>query len=425
MQRIIFLFFCFMLTIAVSAQDDIVTLSVDTSEVVGEVSPYVYGVNHGPWAFIPADWIDTIDTVGATFVRFPGGNWGDENIIRDYQLRDMMFWAEQMGGVEVSISVNLERSTPEEAAETVRMANIDNDYGITYWSIGNEPNLFEDYSTEQHNREWREFAEAMLAVDPDIQFIGPDISQYRANPTLDPKDDEGLLYLDEFLKANGDMVDVVSVHRYPFPTSLSGPIATIAEIRESTREWERIIPTLHETVLELTGEAKPIAVTEINSHWSNAIGFETAPDSHYNAIWWADVLGQMIVGDVFLVNYFTLQSQSSIGGYGLIGRSDPRPTFYTYQMYQHFGDQLLTASSSDEDVSIFASFDEDNNLTLLVVNLAEETRTVRFDVGDFEAVSAERWLFDLDTNAESQGAFELAENLTLSPQSITALVIAG
>ncbi|MEM9950060.1 MAG: hypothetical protein AAF846_00560 [Chloroflexota bacterium] len=425
MRRIIFLFFCFMLTIAVSAQDDIVTLSVDTSEIVGEVSPYVYGVNHGPWAFIPADWIDTIDTVGATFVRFPGGNWGDENIIRDYQLRDMMFWAEQMGGVEVSISVNLERSTPEEAAETVRMANIDNDYDITYWSIGNEPNLFDDYSTEQHNREWREFAEAMLAVDPDIQFIGPDISQYRANPTLDPKDDEGLLYLDEFLKANGDMVDVVSVHRYPFPTSLSGPIATIADIRESTREWEQIIPSLHETVLELTGEAKPIAVTEINSHWSNSIGFETAPDSHYNAIWWADVLGQMIVGDVFLVNYFTLQSPSSIGGYGLIGRSDPRPTFYTYQMYQHFGDQLLSASSSDEDVSIFASFDEDNNLTLLIVNLAEETRTVRFDLGNFEAISVERWLFDLDTNAESQGAFELAENLILSPQSITALVITG
>ncbi|MEL6405466.1 MAG: hypothetical protein AAFR81_13940 [Chloroflexota bacterium] len=399
-------------------------LTVDTSEVIGEVGDYVYGVNHGPWANIPANWIDRMDTIGVNFIRFPGGNWGDENSIQSYHLRDIMFWAERMGDVEVSISVNLERGTPEEAADTVRMV-IENDFDITYWSIGNEPNLFEDYSTEQHNREWREFAEAMLAVDPDIQFIGPDISQYQGNPTVDPKDDEGLLYLDEFLRANGDMVDIVSVHRYPFPSSMTGDVATIPDIRENTREWETIIPTLHETVLALTGEAKPIAVTEINTHWSSAMGFDAAPDSHYNAIWWADVLGQMIVGDVFMVNYFTLQSGNSIGGYGLLARREARPTFYTYQMYQHFGNQLLNASSDDEDVSIFASFDADNNLTLIVVNLEEEARTVNFDLGDFEASSTEHWLFDLETNAELQGTLDITESLTLSPQSITALVIAG
>ncbi|MEO0596191.1 MAG: hypothetical protein AAF126_08795, partial [Chloroflexota bacterium] len=173
------------------------------------------------------------------------------------------------------------------------------------------------------------------------------------------------------------------------------------------------------------GEAKPIAVTEINTHWSSAMGFDAAPDSHYNAIWWADVLGQMIVGDVFMVNYFTLQSGNSIGGYGLLARREARPTFYTYQMYQHFGNQLLNASSDDEDVSIFASFDADNNLTLIVVNLEEEARTVNFDLGDFEASSTEHWLFDLETNAELQGTLDITESLTLSPQSITALVIAG
>lgn len=424
MQRLSVLVICFLLVLSVSAQGDVVMLTVDTSEVISEVSDYVYGVNHGPWANVPVNWIDRMDTIGVNFIRFPGGNWGDENTIQTYHLRDIMFWAERMGDVEVSISVNLERGTPEEAADTVRMV-IENDFDITYWSIGNEPNLFDDYSTEQHNREWREFAEAMLAVDPDIQFIGPDISQYQGNPTVDPKDDEGLLYLDEFLRANGDMVDIVSVHRYPFPSSMTGEVATIADIRENTREWETIIPTLHETVLALTGEAKPIAVTEINTHWSGAMGFDAAPDSHYNAIWWADVLGQMIVGDVFLVNYFTLQSGNNIGGYGLLARREARPTFYTYQMYQHFGNQLLNASSDDEDVSIFASFDADNNLTLIVVNLEEEARTVNFDLGDFEASSTEHWLFDLETNAELQGTLDVTESLTLSPQSITALVIAG
>jgi len=425
MHKLYFLVICWLLVSPTLAQDDVIRLTVDTSDHISEVSPYVYGVNYGPWSYVPVDWIDTIDTVGATFIRFPGGNWGDLNFIRDNHLRDLFFWAERMGNLEVSISVNLETGDPERAADLVRRVNIENDYGVTYWSIGNEPNLFADYSTEQHNRDWRAFAEAMLAVDPDIQFIGPDISQYQGDPTLDPKDDAGRLYLDEFLIANGDLVDIVSVHRYPFPSRMAGPTATIDEVRLSTREWETIIPALNETVFELTGEAKPIAVTEINSHWSNGVGFETANDSHYNAIWWADVLGQMIVGDVFLVNYFALQSDSTTGGYGLIGRFDARPTYYTYRMYQQFGTQLVAATSSDPDVSIFAAFDDDDKLTLMIINLAEDEKTIALDLGDFEAQSADHWLFDLSHNADMLGEINLADAMTLSPQSITALVITG
>ncbi len=37
--------------------------------------------------------------------------------------------------------------TPEKAAELVRYTNIEKKYGVVYWSIGNEPNLFAE---QQH-----------------------------------------------------------------------------------------------------------------------------------------------------------------------------------------------------------------------------------------------------------------------------------
>jgi hypothetical protein len=106
----------------------------------------------------------------------------------------------------------------------------------------------------------------------------------------------------------------------------------------ASAEWDAIIPYLRELILEKTGKDLPIAVTEVNSHWSNAIGGEATPDSYMNAIWWADVLGRMIKNQVDIVNYFSLQSHPSIGGYGLFSRSEPRPTYNVYQIYQQFGE---------------------------------------------------------------------------------------
>src|SRR5690606_18753709 len=123
------------------------------------------------------------------------------------------------------------------AARLVNYANVENDYDIRYWYIGNEPSLFDDYDVARLNREWRAIAEAMLAVDPDIVLIGPEPHQWNglANATL--LDDNGVEWVTGFLEANGDLVDIVAVHRYPFPRSDSDPSTTVADLRENTLEW--------------------------------------------------------------------------------------------------------------------------------------------------------------------------------------------
>src|ERR1044071_2465686 len=55
---------------------------VDPSQDLGEISKYTLGGNHGPWSEFSADALKKTIELGVTFIRWPGGNWGDRNDIR-------------------------------------------------------------------------------------------------------------------------------------------------------------------------------------------------------------------------------------------------------------------------------------------------------------------------------------------------------
>lgn len=404
------------------------TLNVYADQVIGELSPYVYGANYGPLQVVTVDLIDAAIDSGINILRFPGGRWGDLNDIRPQQIDDFIRVC-RMIGAEAIIHVRLEHGTPEAAAELVRYTNIEKEYNVRYWSIGNEPNLFDDYTTADHNRDWRIIAEAMLAVDPNILLIGPDTSQFGGNTFTDPHplDSQGLEWVSEFMRANGDMVDVVAVHRYPFPRTMGAPITSIEDLRGNTPEWSLILPTLRGVIMDATGrDDYAIAVTEANSHWSGSIGGEASLDSHYNAIWWADALGRLLQSLPFSVNFFDMQSFDARGGWGLLNRYDVRPTYYTYQIYKRFGNLLLTAEAPDDEVTIYAAQREDSALTLIVINLQDDEQTRRLGLNGFTpAGAAEVWRLSQELNAEQIADVELSDGviLTLPPQSVTLYIL--
>ncbi|MCU0475730.1 MAG: hypothetical protein MUC99_06420, partial [Anaerolineae bacterium] len=53
----------------------------------------------------------------------------------------------------------------------------------------------------------------------------------------------------------------------------------------------------------------------------------------------------------------------------MLGTNSIRPTANTYYMYRHFGTELLDASSTTPDVTVYAAQREDGAVTLMVVNL--------------------------------------------------------
>jgi hypothetical protein len=398
-------------------------LYVDAAQELGPISPLVYGTNTGPWQHLTGSMMPYVEEAGFTLLRFPGGNWGDEYLLTQQRFDEFVALA-RMLDAEPMVNVKLLKADPEKAAKWVEYANVTQGYGIVYWGIGNEPSLYAskrgltDYDTAAFNQQWREFARAMKAVDPSILLIGPETHQYTGTPDGNPRDRNGKDWMREFLVANGDLVDIVSFHRYPFGSFEP----QIDDLRRNGAEWDAIVPILRALIRETTGRDLPIAVTEVNSNWTNASGGEATPDSFYNAIWWADVLGRIIVHRVDIVSQFALEGA---GGLGLMGHPDPRPTYYVYRLYSQFGSELLYASSDDPLLRIYAARREDGALTVMVINLgpAEATKPLRLD--DFTPHgTAEVWLLDADHLAEAMGEQRIAngDRITLPAQAISLYI---
>lgn len=408
------------------------TLLVNPTTSLGPISPYVYGTNYGPWVSLRMETLPLAYDAGLTVVRWPGGEWGDANDIQPYQIDGFVDLARKMGA-EPYIHVRFVGSTPEKAAEIVRYTNKEKGYNIKFWSIGNEPSLYEQgqgertqWDAARFSQEWRQFADAMKTVDPTILLLGPETHQFTGNPAWDPKDSQGRDWMREFLKINGDKVDIVSFHRYPFPNTPDRSSAKIPDLRNDAPTWSGIVQNLRQTIAEETGRDLPVAVTEFNSHWSRSISGEATPDSHYNAIWLADVLGRLITEKVDVATQFLLVSGSEQSGFGLLERYNPRPSYFTYQLYKRFGQELVASSSTVAGVSVYAARRDDGALTIMAINLNDDEVAAPLLVTDLAPNAvAEVWRLDADHQAEriDDQALAPGAKVTLAPQSVTLLIV--
>jgi alpha-L-arabinofuranosidase len=409
-------------------------LFVNAANPIGPISPYIFGTNYGPWTFINPAARNTAKDAGLTLLRYPGGNWGDVNDLMEYQLDEAVALAKQLGA-EPLIHVRLANGSIENAVKLLKYANQTKKYNIKYWSIGNEPSLFatgvadiKGYDTARYNKEWRQFAEAMRAVDPIIKLVGPDIHQYMADPAARPKDPNGKDWLEEFLKANGDLVDVVTVHRYPFPKNQQDLIPPKDELLASSEEWDQIIPAMRKVISETTSHDKPIGIMELNSSWATTSGGDASPETFANALWFGDVLGRLIKQRVDMVAQFLLASKVGGGGgtLGLFDGDAPRPIYYVYPMYQRFGRELVESSTDKELVSIYASKRDDGALTLMVINRSAQEQTLPLQLYGFTPdKAAEVYRFDESHNAEKIEPQTIAagSKITLPSYSMTLYVL--
>jgi hypothetical protein len=422
--------FALLLTLLLSAAPLRATeegLVVTVDEPLGAISPYVRGANCGILCAIPVAMFTEAQNSGVTLLRY-GGGFSDERELTSSNIDTFMATA-QLVGADPMITVRLHNSTPEASAEDVRYANIERGYNVRYWSIGNEPTLFAnlfrtEYDAEQHSREWRAHAEAMLAVDPSIILVGPDLHQYPGVPGQNPRDSAGRDWLETFLEANGDLIGIVSIHRYPFPRSQANPVVSRDDLRLNSREWdENIIPMVRDVTRRITGRDIPVGVMEINSSWANNQRGEATMDSLYNAIWYGDVLGRLIRQRVEMVAYWDFQRRDL--SFGLIGGSQVRPTYYTVQMYARFGSEAVMTASDVPDVNIYAALRDDGALTMMIVNLSAESATMPLTITGFDpAEEAELWRLDAEHRGESLGLHRLESSLTVPGDSLTLLIVA-
>jgi alpha-L-arabinofuranosidase len=248
---------------------DVVRVAVDAARVVRTVDERVFGLNATIWDpdLATAETAALLAAAGTRALRFPGGSLSNEYHWKTNTTLDHTWtWATGFDGfaglvnalgAQVFISVNYGSGTPEEAAEWVRYANLEQGLGIGYWEIGNEnygawetDNQAMPHDPYTYAVRAREYIGAMKAVDPTVRvgvvvLAGEDsYANNTSHPATNPR--TGAVHngwtpvLLSTLRALGVTPDFVIHHRYE-----QGPgDETDALLLQSAATWprERAVP---------------------------------------------------------------------------------------------------------------------------------------------------------------------------------------
>jgi hypothetical protein len=366
---------CFLLTAAVKFQDQNDRVMVNIKDELGTVNPLLYGQNYGPWMDTSSEFVSVYQQARITLLRFPAGEWGDENDITTDQLDELEALARELVA-EVSVQARLfPDGTPEAAAALVRYANVEKSYGFKYWEIGNEPDLYierenispgsPDYTPEWYSQRFREFYTAMKAVDPSILIAGPVVTVRWEE------------WMPTFIFLNGDIIDVLSWHTYGHGDELEEE-----EVLKSVNEIEHQIETIRfwwtDPVTNPKGYQRPMPLLYISEYdVSAASTIYDQLGTQVAALWAAEMLGRAANSGLDMAAHFALQGTH---WHGLVDELDPekyRPIFGLYQLYNHWGSTQILAESRDEwTLPAFASKTNDAVMVMVINQNPEVTREV-------------------------------------------------
>ncbi|MGH8947566.1 MAG: GH39 family glycosyl hydrolase, partial [Acidimicrobiia bacterium] len=286
-----------------------VSMSIDPDAVTAQVNRRVFGsfVEHmgrGVYGGLyepdhphadedgyRSDVLALVRELGVSIVRYPGGNfvsgyrWEDgvgpvgrrparfdlawrsiePNV---FGLDEFARWSAK-AGTDIMLSVNLATRGPRQAAELVEYANVtggsrlsdlrrrhgrEHPYGVRTWCLGNEmdgPWQIGHKSAEEYGRLALETANAMRAVDPNLELVTCG-SSGRSMPGFGSWDETVLEHCYE-------VVDLISAHAYydPGASDLPSFIASSAAMDEQIRQ----VVAISDRVRRRKGVAKQLGIS--------------------------------------------------------------------------------------------------------------------------------------------------------------------
>ncbi|MEV0900003.1 cellulose binding domain-containing protein [Actinoplanes sp. NPDC049802] len=439
-------------------------VDVDVRAGLAEVADQALGVNHAIWDAqlgTPAV-ADLLKDAGVRMLRYPGGSYAD---IYHWQTHtapggyvapgtdfDTFMAGAQRTGAEPMIIANYGTGTAQEAAAWVRYANVEKDYDVTYWTIGNEnygnghygANWEADEHADKSPKEYAAtvlaYAEAMKAVDPDIE-IGAVLTMPGNWPdAIVGPGDQGS-WNQEVLTRAGHVIDFVDVHWYPGGSTPAETLTKPAQIQDAV--W-----TLRQQIERYATDSADrirISMTETNVE----VGRNTQP----GALFLADVYSGLLAQGVFTVHWWnvhnglgtvsTVAGQTDYGDYGLLSSGNctadesvcqpplntPFAPYHALSLMGDFarpGDRFIAAGADDPLVSAHAVRRPNGDVAVLMINKDPEAEhTVALNYHGFTAAAGtpavSTYVNGADEVATGQSGTAAAQ--TLPPYSISVLTL--
>lgn len=242
------------------------------------------------------------------------------------------------------------KAEPADAAALVTYVNVTRRYGVKYWEIGNEPDLYADlnngvrdlpgYSVDRFIADFKAFATAMKAADPTIQLLGPELSwKYYPNQPGGSAND----WLTPFLRQCKGYYDVVAIHRYPFRPDQ----CTVDAAMNDVRAYVDFVAKVQALIAEVA-PGTPLAITEANITWDGDPSRSTYPASTptiYAGLWLADNLAASRELGLWGQAYWSLSEGWTLG-FIEAGTRRPRPEYHAFRLVrEHLGPTALAAAA--------------------------------------------------------------------------------
>lgn len=365
----------------------------------------VNGMNFGNWMIV-YDLLPEFQALNIPLLRFPAGNYGDDNFLSGAALRLLVMVSDSLGAVPM-VQHNVFRGDVAEAVKWVEYAK-EHDLGIKHWFIGNEPDLYSTnrgdpkWTPEYYSKLFREYAVAIKDVDPDAVIIGPAV-------TGTPNEE----WLKTFLFIAGDLVDILAWQWYPTDGSMpeKEALQTAKQVGEHIamfRSWTKdpkINPLGYERDI-------PLFLSEFGLSWrTNHARLLTDVTS---SLWLAEVYGEMVHAEMDYAAYFALQGT---GGHGLFDVALwPRPSYFVHWMLAQMGDtwHVVEQVKNRDQLVIYASKTLEAELFLLI-NKEEVPVLVNFPAAKGPLTSF--WVDDQDQEEIKQQLWDT--DVTLAPYSVT------
>ena len=379
------------------------------------ISPFAFGNNYFNWLGYndgPNGILGTEETVKALHLNVLVGdnNQNDANtpqLFDKAQVDKYIQYCRAVGAEPIMIApvygnnVNGGPTSAQGAADIVTYINGTRKYGVKYWTIGDEVDIYDLFfklrypvsNASEYAAVFKSYANAMKAANAaaqsgvELKFVGPELGwrYFEGNDWLSPMLDECK-----------DYIDVVSIHLYGFAArdlSLEGVLNDVDYFR-----W--IIKDIKDRVAKHARPGTPLAITEANISYDwdpksySTKARKLGPGTFYAAIWDADRMGVALEADLWTFAFWDLaEPVQGVNGtvFGFI-LTDPyknpstykiTPEYYAQQMVaMNFSGTTVVPSGVPVRMSVYASYDEKKASTaILVVNkdMVERPLTLAID----------------------------------------------
>ncbi|GGJ68873.1 hypothetical protein [Deinococcus aquiradiocola] len=399
----------------------VVTLTL--GETGTSISPLAVSGFNVPYDMSVAEALPAVRSIAPTSLRYPPGNVGDEQDLTRSGLTGFRSTL-QLAGPQARATVETRvfstrpdaRNRPEDAAQAARDARALG-LNVEYWEIGNEPDLYAtnrgdpSWTPERYCRTFRAQRAAILQVDPRARFAGPAVSNVTG---------AGGPFLEAFVKACGDVVDLLTWHEYPTDGQGSDEDA-LATADRVTQHLQRHRALMADPASNPLGAGRTVGygVTEYG------LSYVSNRSRHLSdmvaALWAAETTLRLADGGATLAQYFALIGSGSHGLVDLAGI--PRPTLYAFRELRTYAGTALPLHSSDPAVWAHAALNG-TRLTVIASNTATTPAVLRTALPGYRLLGAKGFTAQTVDDEAPPARRPLGADLTLPARSLTRLVYA-